>query len=309
MSDIVQWNAVTRRYGKVTAVEDVSLVLRPGEVVALVGHNGAGKTTLIKLLLGLVRPTAGAVRVLDVDPAGAHGAQARRKLGFLPENVAFHGAMTGTELMRFYARLKGCPVAGNAALLERVGLAGAADRPVSTYSKGMRQRLGIAQALVGAPRLFVFDEPTSGLDPASRVEVFEMIGELRASGATILVSTHALAEVENRVDRVAIMHRGHLLACGSMGELRQGTEASVRIRLRTAEADRVEAHLPDWMQRTRPAAGVLEVEVAAARKMEAMRVLCGLAGFVDDIDIATPGLEELYRHLVTTRQGTAALAA
>jgi energy-coupling factor transporter ATP-binding protein EcfA2 len=159
--------------------------LHPGEATALVGHNGAGKTTLIKLLLGLVRPSQGSVSVLGVDPAGRQGAEARRALGFLPENVAFHGAMTGTELMNFYARLKGQPVSRNRDLLARVGLAEAADRRVSTYSKGMRQRLGLAQTLIGDPRLLLLDEPTSGLDPASRAEVFDMIDRLRADGATI----------------------------------------------------------------------------------------------------------------------------
>jgi ABC-type multidrug transport system ATPase subunit len=195
----------------------------PGEATALVGHNGAGKTTLIKLLLGLIRPSAGSVRVLDVDPAGRQGAEARRALGFLPENVAFHGAMSGTELMKFYARLKGQPVSRNRDLLARVGLAEAADRRVSTYSKGMRQRLGLAQTLIGDPRLLLLDEPTSGLDPASRAEVFDMIDKLRADGATVLVSTHALAEVGERVDRVAVLHQGGLLRAGSLAELRRET--------------------------------------------------------------------------------------
>ena len=166
MTPIAQWVEVTKRYGPLVAVEDVCLALRPGEVTALVGHNGAGKTTLIKLLLGLIRPSAGRVEVQGQDPAGRGGAQARRTLGFLPENVAFHGAMTAVELMAFYARLKGCSPAGNADLLARVGIAAAARRRVATYSKGMRQRLGIAQALIGEPRLLLFDEPTSGLDPA-----------------------------------------------------------------------------------------------------------------------------------------------
>src|SRR5690606_11788785 len=163
---------------------------------ALVGHNGAGKTTLIKLLLGLIRPSEGSVRIAGIDPAGNRGAEARRAIGFLPESVAFHGAMTGNELIAFYARLKGAPCSRNAGLVAgyarvmgepcsrsaglrgRVGMARAANRRVATYSKGMRQRLGIAQALIGEPRLMLFDEPTSGLDPASRTEVYRMIDAL-----------------------------------------------------------------------------------------------------------------------------------
>ena len=137
---------VTKRYGAVTAVERVSLELRAGETLALVGHNGAGKTTLVKLILGLIAPSAGAVRVFERDPATANAAVLREGIGFLPENVAFHGAMTGRELLRFYARLKGTPAAEVDGLLARVGIAEAARRRVSTYSKGMRQRLGLAQA-------------------------------------------------------------------------------------------------------------------------------------------------------------------
>ena len=232
MTCVAEWSAVTKRYRGVTAVENVSLGLEAGEATALVGHNGAGKTTLIKLLLGLIRPNDGSVRISGVDPAGHRGAQARRAIGFLPESVAFHDAMTGDELMAFYARLKGEPRQRNAELLARVGIADAAHRRVATYSKGMRQRLGIAQALIGEPRLLLFDEPTSGLDPASRRDVYVMIDTLRDSGATVLISTHALAEVENRVDRVAIMHCGRLLAAGTLAELRHGVAAEQRQRQR-----------------------------------------------------------------------------
>jgi len=299
MSAIAQWNGVTRRYGEVVAVQDVSLALHAGEATALVGHNGAGKTTLIKLLLGLVRPDAGTVRVSGVDPAGSGGAEARRTLGFLPENVAFHGAMTGNELMAFYAGLKRHSPRRNRELLAMVGIADAADRRVSTYSKGMRQRLGIAQALIGEPRLLLFDEPTSGLDPASRIDVFNTIDMLRGSGATVLVCTHALAEVENRVDRVAVMHRGRLLAAGSLDELRAGTvpDARLRLRVRDGEAAGLLARLPDGTRGITRSDGTLVVSVPAPEKMAALRTLAAMDE-VEDISTATPGLEDLYRRLV-----------
>jgi Cu-processing system ATP-binding protein len=303
MTAIAQWSSVTRHYGKVTAVSDVSLELHPGEATALVGHNGAGKTTLIKLLLGLIRPSAGAVKVLGCDPAGRDGAAARAQLGFLPENVAFHGAMTGAELMAFYARLKREPVSANRALLARVGLAEAADRRVSTYSKGMRQRLGLAQTLIGNPRLLLLDEPTSGLDPASRAEVYDMIDRFRADGATVLISTHALAEVGERVDRVAIMHRGGLLAAGTLAELRRGASAEVRLRLRVRPCSTggVLARLPAGVRCLGRDETRLELALAGEQKMPVIQLLAGLRE-VEDVEMSTPGLEELYRTLVAGKE-------
>ena len=304
MTPVAQWSSVSKHYGKVAAVENVSLALHPGEATALVGHNGAGKTTLIKLLLGLVRPSQGSVSVLGVDPAGRQGAQARRALGFLPENVAFHGAMTGTELMKFYARLKGQPVSRNRDLLARVGLVEAANRRVSTYSKGMRQRLGLAQTLIGDPRLLLLDEPTSGLDPASRADVFDMIDALRADGATILVSTHALAEVGERVDKVAVLHKGALLHAGSLADLRRetGAETRMRLRVRTCTTGTVLQSLPDGVRCASRDAAHLELLVPGDRKMAVLRQLADMA-FVEDLEMSTPGLEELYRQLVADKEG------
>lgn len=307
MNAVVEWSGVAKRYRGVTAVEDVSLALEAGQATALVGHNGAGKTTLIKLLLGLIRPSAGRVLIGGVDAAGSSGAQARRAIGFLPESVAFHGAMTGRELMAFYARLKGEPRARNDELLERVGIAHAADRRVGTYSKGMRQRLGIAQALIGAPRLLLFDEPTSGLDPASRRDVYEMIDALRGSGATVLISTHALAEVEHRVDRVAVMHRGRLLAAGSLDELRRGAEAEVpmRLRVRRCTTGQVLAALPAGVHCAERSDDELALQVAPAAKMAVLRAVVAAGDLVEDVEIRAPGLQELYARLVGAAPGAA----
>ena len=184
--EIAILSGVTRRFGKQVAVRCVDLTLRAGECVGLVGHNGAGKSTMIKMMLGLLRPSEGTVRVFGDDPAASASARDRGRLGYLPENVALYPSMTGAETLAFYARLKGQPVSLNAALLEKVGIAGAADRRVGTYSKGMRQRLGLAQALLGDPRVLLLDEPTTGLDPALRQHFYDILRDLRAEGAMVL---------------------------------------------------------------------------------------------------------------------------
>ena len=239
-----------------------------------------------------------------IDPAGRHGAQARRAIGFLPESVAFHGAMTGNELMAFYARLKGAPLSRNAELLERVGIAHAAHRRVATYSKGMGQRLGIAQALIGEPRLLMFDEPTSGLDPASRRDVYAMIDTLRGAGATVLISTHALDEVEDRIDRAAIMHGGHLLAAGTLTELRHGVAADVRLQLRLQPCTtaRLLAALPPEVRCVERSETTLTLLVAPTAKMQALRAIARAGDIVEDIELTVPGLHDLYSQLVGAAQ-------
>ncbi|SMF21604.1 Cu-processing system ATP-binding protein [Tistlia consotensis] len=299
MSAIVTLDHLTKRYGRLTALDDATLSLSAGETVALVGHNGAGKTTLMKLILGVIRPSAGRVRILGEDPAGRHGAQVRRRLGFLPESVAFHGAMTGSELLAFYARLKRAPLAANAGLLRRVGLAEAAGRRVGTYSKGMRQRLALAQALIGAPGILLLDEPTSGLDPDSRREVYQTIDRLRGEGVSILVSTHALAEVEPHVDRVALVHRGRLLAVGDMAELRRRVQLPLRVRLKVpfCTTGRVLERLSGYAEPLARSERHLELAVAAADRAALIHDLDRLRDLVEEVEIQSPGLDALYRHL------------
>ncbi len=291
-SETVVMRGVTGRYGKQDAVRDVDLTLRAGECIGLVGHNGAGKSTLIKMMLGLVRPTAGNVRVFGEDPAAGAAARARRELGYLPENVALHPSMTGAETLAFYARLKRQPVAGNAALLARVGIAEAAHRRVGTYSKGMRQRLGLAQALLGSPRALLLDEPTTGLDPALRQSFYEIIGDLRRDGAMVLLSSHALAELEGQVDRVVVMNQGRKVADGSLADLRALAAIRPRIRLRLPRAPRAVANGPDaWVGWTSDADGMQEL---SCEESEVASVLRGLPNYAEDIEILRPSLDELY---------------
>jgi Cu-processing system ATP-binding protein len=288
MRSTVEVSNVGKRFGARWAVRGIDLALAPGRCVGLVGHNGAGKSTLIKLMLGLLRPNEGSVRVLSEDPASGQVA-VRAALGYLPENVALHPAMTGAETLAFYARLKRQDLRRNPALLERVGLADAARRRVGTYSKGMRQRLGLAQALLGAPRALLLDEPTSGLDPALRQSFYEILRELRDDGAAILLSSHALAELEGAVDRVVVLDRGGKIADGEIAALRRLAGIRPRIRLRTADpAQDATAHWAGWQ---RLGDGVLEL---TCEEDAVAAVLRGLPADARDIEIMRPTLDEVY---------------
>ncbi len=298
MAPTVQIERVSKRYGERYAVRDLDLALEPGECMALVGHNGAGKSTLIKMMLGLTAPSQGRISVLGEDPGGPHGPRLRASMGFLRENVAFAPAMTGREVLDFYARLRRQPVAANTALLDRVGRGEAARRRVGTYSKGMRQRLGLAQALLGSPRVLLLDEPTSGLDPSSRQDFYELIRALRDTGATVLLSSHALSEIEDRTDRIAVMSHARLVACGTLAELRALAPLPVRIRVHFDEKGTGFAgsmHGPkawEWLDERR-----LELTCANDTKVETLRELSSLKG-IADIEIIPPTLDEIYAHMM-----------
>lgn len=294
----IEVTGVTKRYGRQIAVREVDLTLRAGECVAMVGHNGAGKSSLIKLMLGLTTPTEGTLRVLGADPSSAAAAEVRRHVGFLPENVAFHPAMTGRECLDFYARLKGVARAGNDALLERVGLEpAAAKRRVGTYSKGMRQRLGLAQALLGDPRVLFLDEPTTGLDPALRQGFYDIVRERRDGGATVLLCSHALTELEGQADRVVVMNRGRKVAEGSLATLRTLARLPVRVRLTMAE-EAYAALAAAAGGLTRLPGGVVELVCANDDTVNLVRRVACAGVALTDIDIVQPSLDDMYAHFL-----------
>jgi ABC-2 type transport system ATP-binding protein len=215
---VLEANGVVKRYGRTEALAGVDLAIEEGELFGLLGPNGAGKSTLVKLACGLVRPTRGALTVAGA-PAGS--AAARAALGYLAELFRFPGWASADEVLILHQRLAGSDGGRGerAELLERVGLAGARDRRVEAMSKGMQQRLGLAQALVGDPRLLLLDEPTSALDPAGRRDVRELLLGLRERGHSVLLNSHLLGEVELVCDRVAIIDRGRVVAAGRPHEL------------------------------------------------------------------------------------------
>jgi ABC-2 type transport system ATP-binding protein len=212
-SRVIETHGLRKQFGRTTAVADLSLQVGAGEIFGFLGPNGAGKTTSIKMLLALVEPTSGTGQLLGA-PLGDRAARAR--VGFLPEHFRFHDTLTARELLRFHGRLYGVRGAALdariAQLLTRVDLVDAADRPLRGYSKGMSQRVGLAQALLNQPRLVFLDEPTSGLDPLGRLLVRSIIDELRADGVTVFLNSHLLGEVEATCDRVAFVKRGRIVA-------------------------------------------------------------------------------------------------
>ncbi|HLO78818.1 MAG TPA: ABC transporter ATP-binding protein [Magnetospirillum sp.] len=277
MMAAVELDGVVKLFGPREAVAGVTLSVPAGERLALLGHNGAGKTTLMKLMLGLMPPSAGRIRVLGEAP-GDVTSEARRAIGFLPESVVFQDSMTGAELIGFYARLKGRTPREGLGLLDQVGLAAAAGRRVSTYSKGMRQRLGLAQAMLGHPRLLLLDEPTSGLDPELRQAFYEIVRARAADGAAVILSSHVLTELEERTDRIAIMDHGRLVALGRLDELRRraGLPVVVRARLRSGEE--------------------VALSVPPEAKMDTLRTL--MARDPQDLGVTEPGLDDLYAYFL-----------
>jgi ABC-2 type transport system ATP-binding protein len=208
---------LTKRYGPVTAVDGLTVTVEPGQVTGFLGPNGAGKTTTLRMLLGLVSPTAGSALIGGRRYADLRAP--RQAVGAVLEATGFHPGRTGRDHLRILAEAGGIPAARVAAVLGRVGLDEAADRRVRGYSLGMRQRLGLAAALLGDPQVLVLDEPANGLDPSGMAELRDLLRGLAAGGRTILMSSHMLSEVAQTVDRVIIITGGTLRFAGPLGEL------------------------------------------------------------------------------------------
>src|SRR4051794_27298728 len=218
----IKVKGLTKKYGDFTAVDKLDLQVDHGEIYGLLGPNGAGKTTTILMLLGLSEPSGGTARVLDYDPA-LNPTSVKREVGYLPDNVGFYSGMTGRENLRYTARLNRIPNKVSedriTALLNRVGLTAAGDNKVETYSRGMRQRLGLADVLVKEPSISILDEPTTAIDPAGVEEVLTLVRTLADEGAAILLASHLLHQVQQVCDRVGIFVSGKLVASGTTDKL------------------------------------------------------------------------------------------
>lgn len=297
MIPILKTDCVSKVFSSVKALDEVSLTVKPGERVALLGHNGAGKTTLFRIVLGFSPADSGSVEIMGYQPGSRH---AREAISYLPESIAFPKMLTGREIISYYARLKKAPKSEVISALIKVDLMEAADRRSGTYSKGMRQRLGLAQALVGDPKLLLLDEPTSGLDPISRQHFYDIIADISAKGTAVLLSSHGLSELEAKTDRVAILRKGKLVADASAAQLQKTANLPIRIKI-CSTTDGIDAIYRQFGGRRINGASV-EFLCEQSAKMGNLKTISDMGDVVKDVEIFPPNLDEIYRYFSVEEQ-------
>ena len=296
-SNIVEARGATKDFGTVQAVKGVDLSIAAGELFGLIGHNGAGKSTLFKMMLGLIPITSGEILLDGEKVNGPRFRETRRKIGYLPENVVLYDNLTGIETLYFFADLKAVPRKDCPALLEKVGLSHDASRRVREYSKGMRQRLGFAQALLGTPRLLFLDEPTTGLDPGAIRDFYRILRELRDEGVTMVLTSHILAEIQERVDRLAIMEGGLIRATGTVQDLREGMNLPLTLEIAGGAglAEQVTRVLQGIaIESIEEAGSILHIRLSRDSKMPALARLATLGDTMRDLHVREPSLEDVF---------------
>jgi ABC-2 type transport system ATP-binding protein len=292
---------LVKRYGRVTAVDGIDLEVRQGEIVGLLGPNGSGKTTTILMLLGLTEVTSGEARVLGLDPM-RQPLTVKRAVGYLPDAVGFYDGLTAATNLAYTARLAGVPPAeldGRiAAALERVDLAAHAHKKVSTFSRGMRQRLGLADILVKRARIAILDEPTAALDPHATVEFLDMIRGLKAEGVTVLLSSHHLDQVQSICDRVALFRLGRVAMSGTVRQLATevlGGGWMIEIGTDLPQAEAVLARDPEILNVEMVGPGRWRVHARSDRRNALARGVTEAGGTLEHLRLAEPSLTEIYQ--------------
>jgi ABC-2 type transport system ATP-binding protein len=315
MSDVViEASALTKRYGAAVAVNAISFTVGKGEIFGLLGPNGAGKTTTILMMLGLTDVTSGTVRVLGHDPVREPLA-VKRRVGYLPDTVGFYDHLTATENLNYTARLIGFPANERgdriARALDRVGLADVADNRVGTYSRGMRQRLGLAEILMKDAQIAILDEPTSGLDPQATAELLEMIRGLKRDGVAVLLSSHLLERVQSVCDRVALFQSGKIVLMGTVPELaRQVLGGGYNVE--------VDADGEGLAEKFSEMAGVKAVDQSGPNRYrllaerdvrpQAAAVVVNAGGSLRRLSVEEPSLDAIYNHYFQMHGGQHAAA-
>lgn len=313
---VIETHGLTKRYNSFIAVDSLDLVVERGEVYGLLGPNGSGKTTTILMLLGLTEPSAGQVRVLGLDP-GRKPLSVKSRIGYLPDQVGFYDGLTARENLSYIARLNGLPRAEAdrriAAVIERMGLTEVLDHPVRTYSRGMRQRLGVAELLLKQPEIIIMDEPTLGLDPEVASRFLQIIRDLRDEGITILLSSHLLHQVQAVCDRVGLFHRGRIVLEGTVPELaRRVLGGGYHIAL---QAEGEPRRLEEALQALPGVTGVeheapnrFVVRAGDDLRAEAASAVITANGRLLSLDVEEPSLDEIYARYFEEVEHAAATA-
>ena len=306
---VIEAKNLTKRYDGVAVVNGISFSVALGEIFGLLGPNGAGKTTTILMLLGLSDISDGQARVLGHDPAREPLA-VKRQVGYLPDQIGFYDGLSAADNLRYTARLMGLERAEREqrirASLGHVGLADVADNRVSTFSRGMRQRLGIAEILMKEAQIAILDEPTSGLDPQATVELLEIIRDLKKRGVSVLLSSHLLERVQSVCDRVALFNQGKIALIGTVSELgREVLGGGFRVE--------VEAEGQGLAERIAAIPGVQQVEPAGANRFrllaagdvrpEAAAAVVAAGGRLLRLSVEEPSLEAIYSRYFQTHEG------
>jgi len=291
---LVSLSDAGKSYKELDALKSVTMHLNQGEVMGLFGHNGAGKTTMMKLILGVISPSRGKVEVMGMAPDSKEAWHCRSKVGYLPENVSFYEQLTGLEVLTYFAKLKGFNKKQAIDLLEQVGITHAMKRQVKTYSKGMRQRLGLAQAFIGEPKLLLLDEPTVGLDPIATRDFYQTVDQLKSNGSSVILCSHVLPGVEQHIDRAMILSTGQLLAMGTLKELRQQAALPVAIKPSglngsVASDSKLNSFLTEHCPHT--------LMVPEHEKLSVLKQLLSHDG-LDDLQVETANLEQVYQHFL-----------
>jgi ABC-2 type transport system ATP-binding protein len=297
---IVTTRDLTKKYGPRAAVDAVSLTVRRGEVYGFLGPNGAGKTTTLRILLGLIQPSSGSATVLGHEP-GSRGALAR--VGALVEEPGFYPYLSGRDNLRVMARYAGLDDVAVAAALEQVDLSDRAGDKFKSYSLGMKQRLGVAAALLGEPELLVLDEPTNGLDPAGMSDMRDLVRSLAAAGQTVMLSSHLLGEVQEICDRVGVISNGHLITESTVDDLR----GSSSLLLRAAPLDVATAISRETVGAehvTVNGDGEVHLDVAPSRAPEVARALINADVDIHEIRPQERALEDVFLEITSTQEAT-----